>query len=228
MCSIIHNVYCFNRKYATFAGSSIVVLIFLSAFLMQASRNGNDLWLTFWVDTSTGTNSTRFYLVRVLSIFVKYEAEHQYIEHLQWNCTHLKLTCADYPCHVWYNQFAVHVGKGIFFCIRWPPCSNPYPCISSRKYHQCTSLFLWPKSEWSDSKQVRMLSDCQYFLVKPRKVEMLLGLDDALWHLRLSSDLYAVDDSLPFILNIFVANFFSLLGTLVILSYSQVNYEQLF
>jgi len=47
---------------------------------------------------------------------------------------------------------------------------------------------------------------------------------DALRTFRLSSDLYTVDDSLPFILNIFVANFFSLLGTLVVLSYSQVNY----
>ncbi|GJN29448.1 hypothetical protein PR202_gb17674 [Eleusine coracana subsp. coracana] len=41
---------------------------------------------------------------------------------------------------------------------------------------------------------------------------------------KLSSDLYTIDDSLPFILNIFVANFFSLLGTLVVLSYSQVSF----
>lgn len=50
-------------------------------------------------------------------------------------------------------------------------------------------------------------------------------LDETLPNYRLSSDLYAIDDSLPFILNIFVANFFSLLGTLVVLSYSQVNME---
>uniref|UniRef100_A0A0E0DY15 ABC transporter domain-containing protein n=1 Tax=Oryza meridionalis TaxID=40149 RepID=A0A0E0DY15_9ORYZ len=42
---------------------------------------------------------------------------------------------------------------------------------------------------------------------------------------KLSSDLYAIDDSLPFILNIFVANFFSLLGTLVVISYSQFYYR---
>lgn len=58
---------------------------------------------------------------------------------------------------------------------------------------------------------------------KHRKIEMSLGLGNALWTSRLSSDLYTVDDSLPFILNIFVANFFSLFGTLVVLSYSQVN-----
>ena len=65
-----------------------------------------------------------------------------------------KLACADYPCYVWHHQFSFHFGKGIFFCIRWPPCSNPYSCISSWKYHQCTDLFLWPKSQWSDPKQV--------------------------------------------------------------------------
>lgn len=32
-----------------------------------------------------------------------------------------------------------------------------------------------------------------------------------------------VDDSLPFILNILLANFFSLVGTAVVLSYAQVN-----
>ena len=47
-------------------------------------------------------------------------------------------------------------------------------------------------------------------------------------HALFSPTLYTVDDSLLFILNIFVANFFSLLGTLVVLSYSQVNNEQLF
>lgn len=36
---------------------------------------------------------------------------------------------------------------------------------------------------------------------------------------RFSSDLYSVDDSLPFILNILLATMFSLLGMLVIISY---------
>lgn len=39
---------------------------------------------------------------------------------------------------------------------------------------------------------------------------------------RLSSDLYTIDDSLPFILNILVANFVGLLGIAVVLSYVQV------
>lgn len=39
---------------------------------------------------------------------------------------------------------------------------------------------------------------------------------------RLSSDLYTIDDSLPFILNILLANFVGLLGVAIVLSYVQV------
>lgn len=46
----------------------MTVIICLSAILMQASRNGNDLWLSYWVDTTTESSQTRysvsFYLVR--------------------------------------------------------------------------------------------------------------------------------------------------------------------
>ncbi|KAI4962999.1 hypothetical protein ZWY2020_020539, partial [Hordeum vulgare] len=111
------------KKYATLAGWSMVFLIFVSAFLMQSSRNGNDLWLTYWVDSSSGTNNTRFYLT-------------------------------------------ILAGFGI---------------INS-------------------------------FFTLGRAFSFAYG------------DLYTVDDSLPFILNIFVANFFSLLGTLIVLCYSQVTF----
>ncbi|KAG9131178.1 hypothetical protein Leryth_006037 [Lithospermum erythrorhizon] len=38
------------KNYATFSGRGIAILICLSALFMQASRNGNDLWLSYWVD----------------------------------------------------------------------------------------------------------------------------------------------------------------------------------
>ncbi|KAL6988330.1 ABC transporter C member 13, partial [Sarracenia purpurea var. burkii] len=41
--------------YAAFAGWFITVVTCLSAILMQASCNGNDLWLSFWVDVN-GSN----------------------------------------------------------------------------------------------------------------------------------------------------------------------------
>ncbi|URE01082.1 ABC transporter transmembrane region [Musa troglodytarum] len=56
------------KSYARFASWPVVILICISASFMQASRNGNDLWLSHWVDATTGTEHTRFYLL-VLSIF---------------------------------------------------------------------------------------------------------------------------------------------------------------
>ncbi|ONI16445.1 hypothetical protein PRUPE_3G098500 [Prunus persica] len=59
------------KNYATFSGWFISVVICLSAILMQASRNGNDLWLSNWVDATRSSRkeySTSFYLV-ILCIF---------------------------------------------------------------------------------------------------------------------------------------------------------------
>jgi hypothetical protein len=49
-----------------FSGWFITIVILVSAVLMQGSRNGNDLWLSYWVDkTGKGVShySTSFYLV---------------------------------------------------------------------------------------------------------------------------------------------------------------------
>ncbi|OEL16196.1 ABC transporter C family member 13, partial [Dichanthelium oligosanthes] len=149
------------KKYATFAGWSIVVLIFLSAFLMQASRNGNDLWLTYWVDTSTGTNNTRFYLI-ILAMF---------------GIINSLLTLARAFSFAFGGlRAAIHI----------------HTCLLDNIISATVCFF-------DQNPSGRILN-------------------------RLSSDLYTIDDSLPFILNIFVANFFSLLGTLVVLSYSQVSF----
>ncbi|KAF8698000.1 hypothetical protein HU200_035504 [Digitaria exilis] len=149
------------KKYATFAGWSIVTLIFLSAFLMQASRNGNDLWLTYWVDTSTGTNNTSFYLI-ILAMFGIINS--------------LFTLGRAFSFAFGGLRAAIHIHASLL-----------------------ENIISAPVCFFDQNPSGRILN-------------------------RLSSDLYAVDDSLPFILNIFVANFFSLLGTLVILSYSQVSF----
>ncbi|WVZ82232.1 hypothetical protein U9M48_029518 [Paspalum notatum var. saurae] len=149
------------KKYATFVGWSNVVLIFLSAFLMQASRNGNDVWLTYWVDTSTGSNNTRFYLV-VLAMFGIINSFFTLGRAFSFAFGGLRA--------------AIHIHASLL-----------------------ENIISAPVCFFDQNPSGRILN-------------------------RLSSDLYTIDDSLPFILNIFVANFFSLLGTLVVLSYSQVSF----
>ncbi|OQU75975.1 hypothetical protein SORBI_3010G066200 [Sorghum bicolor] len=149
------------KKYAAFAGWSAVVLIFLSAFIMQASRNSNDLWLTYWVDTSTGTNNTKFYLI-ILAMFGIINS--------------LFTLGRAFSFAFGGLRAAIHIHASLL-----------------------ENIISAPICFFDQNPSGRILN-------------------------RLSSDLYTVDDSLPFIINIFVANFFSLLGTLVVLSYSQVSF----
>ncbi|KAL9267029.1 ABC transporter C family member 13-like protein [Drosera capensis] len=54
------------KTYAAFSGWFIAGLVLLSAVLMQASRNGNDLWLSYWVDmtrTKSGPDYTLSFYV---------------------------------------------------------------------------------------------------------------------------------------------------------------------
>ncbi|KAF3326222.1 ABC transporter C family member 13 [Carex littledalei] len=149
------------KIYALFAGFPIVIIICVSAILMQASRNGNDLWLSYWVDTTSGTAKTGLYLV-VLSLF---------------GLVNSVFTLARAFAFAYGGlRAAIEVHAGLL-----------------------QNLINAPVSFFENNPSGRVLN-------------------------RLSSDLYMVDDSLPFILNILLANFFSLVGTAVVLSYAQVSF----
>ncbi|XP_010063576.2 ABC transporter C family member 13 isoform X4 [Eucalyptus grandis] len=151
------------RHYAAFSGWLVAVIIFLSAILMQASRNGNDLWLSYWVDTTRGgiksASSTSFYLV-VLCIF-----------------------CIVNSILTLVRAFSFAYG-GLRAAI------TVHEILLKR-------LIDAPVKFFNQTPSGRILN-------------------------RFSSDLYTIDDSLPFILNILLANFVGLLGIAVILSYVQI------
>ncbi|CAI0420806.1 unnamed protein product [Linum tenue] len=150
------------KNYASYAGWFVTIVICLSAILMQATRNGNDLWLSYWVDT-TGTSqkgfSTSFYLV-VLSIF-----------------------CAANSFLTLVRAFSFAFG-GLQAAVQ----------VHNRLLDKLID------------------APVQFFVQTPSG--RILN--------RFSSDLYTIDDSLPFMLNILVANFVGLLGIAVVLSYVQV------
>ncbi|KAL2628814.1 hypothetical protein R1flu_013500 [Riccia fluitans] len=56
------------RSYGNFVGWFVIATILISMSLMQATRNGGDMWLTYWVDheDDAGENSLHFYL----SVFI--------------------------------------------------------------------------------------------------------------------------------------------------------------
>ncbi|KAL4281559.1 hypothetical protein GQ457_03G042490 [Hibiscus cannabinus] len=150
------------KKYAGFSGWFISVVILLSATLMQASRNGNDLWLSYWVDTtgiSQAKYSTSFYLL-VLCIFCIVNSSLTLVRAFSFAFGGLKA--------------AVQVHNTLL-----------------------NKVINAPVQFFDQTPGGRILN-------------------------RFSSDLYTIDDSLPFILNILLANFVGLLGIAVVLSYVQV------
>lgn len=53
--------------YGAFTGWWLIAIILMSTTLMQATQNGGDLWLTYWVDhVDDALHSTSFYLVRLV------------------------------------------------------------------------------------------------------------------------------------------------------------------
>ncbi|XP_061373093.1 ABC transporter C family member 13 isoform X2 [Gastrolobium bilobum] len=151
------------KNYAVFTGWLITVVICLSAILMQASRNGNDLWLSYWVDTTTESGQTRYSLSFYLAI--------------------LCLFCIMNSFFTLVRAFSFAFGG----------------LQAATKVHNrlLSKLINAPVQFFDQTPGGRILN-------------------------RLSSDLYTIDDSLPFIMNILLANFVGLLGIAIILSYVQV------
>ena len=134
----------FPRNYAAFSGWVITVVIGMSAILMQASRNGNDLWLSYWVDTTASHQkeySTSFYLVIIafpeihatvsfplyLILFRNWNKAHKSRIHINLLLRHsicFHRVNAGYTGHVLYHKFLSYLGEGILICIwRLKSCS---------------------------------------------------------------------------------------------------------
>ncbi|KAL9323166.1 hypothetical protein ACSQ67_011219 [Phaseolus vulgaris] len=151
------------KNYAVFTGWFMTVIICLSAILMQASRNGNDLWLSYWVDTTAEGSQTRYSISFYLAI--------------------LCLFCIINSLFTLVRAFSFAFGG----------------LQAATKVHNklLNRLMNAPVQFFDQTPGGRILN-------------------------RLSSDLYTIDDSLPFILNILLANFVGLLGITIILCYVQV------
>ncbi|GAQ86722.1 ABC transporter C family [Klebsormidium nitens] len=149
------------RAYGRAVGLWMVALVLLSLLLMQATRNGSDAWLSYWVDT-TATDAhpqdVSFYLT-VLAIFA--------------------------------------AANSVFTLAR--AFTFAYSGLEAAvKLHRelLTRVVAAPVAFFDRTPVGRILN-------------------------RFSSDQYTVDDSLPFMLNIFLASAFRLAGILVVLCYAQ-------
>ncbi|CAL5444219.1 unnamed protein product [Camellia sinensis] len=171
------------KHYAAFAGWTITIVTCLSAILMQASRNGNDLWLSYWVDT-TGSDKkgypTSFYLdggCRRRTCRGREKRDSKLVVLCIFSAANSVLTLT--------RAFSFAFG-GLRAAIQ----------VHDRLLNKLMDA---PINFFDQTPSGRILN-------------------------RFSSDLYTIDDALPFILNSLLANFVGLLGIAIVLSYVQVMF----
>ncbi|KAJ0075562.1 hypothetical protein Patl1_34753 [Pistacia atlantica] len=195
-------------NYAAFSGWVITFVICLSAILMQASRNGNDLWLSYWVDT-TGSNETQYSTSFYLVILCTFCIANSFLTLLRaFSFAYGGLQAAVQVHNTLVNKiinapvlfFDQTPGGRILNRLEWGYCFG--------SCHLCYVLLLLLNSFFSS--------------IGALFTDSVVYLPCIFAFCRFSSDLYTIDDSLPFILNILVANFVGLLGIAVVLSYVQV------
>ncbi|XP_045480272.1 ATP-binding cassette sub-family C member 10 [Harmonia axyridis] len=167
------------RSYLNAVGWFLVITILLSVFLMQASRNMTDLWLSRWV-TSTNTGNSTNRSTKTLFTYQVYLTEEP------------KFATVDF-----YLKIYVLLGvlNSVFTLVR--AFLFAYGgIVAARRIHKLLLRSV-------------MKAQSTFFDISP--VGRILN--------RFSSDTYTIDDSLPFIMNILLAQFFGLMGTVIITVY---------
>ncbi|NXH91982.1 MRP7 protein, partial [Edolisoma coerulescens] len=186
------------KAYWLAMGSCLAISILFSLFLMQASRNISDWWLSYWISSisQTANNSVMAASASLPSPELLLFSTAGLVSPIQ----DLDNTPAPSNGSVDVNFYLIVYGSiaganSLFTIIR-------------------AFLFAYGALRAAAVIHNRLLqrvlkATVTFFDTTP--TGRILN--------RFSSDLYCVDDSLPFILNIFLANIYGLLGMLVIMTY---------
>ncbi|NXR89260.1 MRP7 protein, partial [Hypocryptadius cinnamomeus] len=186
------------KAYWMAMGSCLAISILFSLFLMQASRNISDWWLSYWISSISQTANTSVTACSAslpspeLLLFSTVEL----VSPIQ----DVDKTSAPPNGSVDVNFYLIVYGSiaganSLFTIIR----AFLFACGALRAATVIHNRLL----------QRVLKATVTFFDTTP--TGRILN--------RFSSDLYCVDESLPFILNIFLANTYGLLGMLVIMTY---------
>uniref|UniRef100_A0A1A7XY85 ATP-binding cassette sub-family C member 10 n=1 Tax=Iconisemion striatum TaxID=60296 RepID=A0A1A7XY85_9TELE len=182
------------RTYWSAVGGVLAASIILSLLLMQASKNTSDWWLSYWISTLNHNGSTC---------------------RNDWSLTegvlpHLLLfspggLVSPLPALLSNNVSAdvkfylmiygsIAVANTVFTAFRAFLFAYGVVCAASAIHNRLLDRVLKATVNFFDTTPLGRILN------------------------RFSSDLYTIDDSLPFVLNILLANIFGLLGMLVVMS----------
>ncbi|NXR48741.1 MRP7 protein, partial [Hippolais icterina] len=186
------------KAYWMAMGSCLAISILFSLFLMQASRNISDWWLSYWISSisQTGNTSVMACSASLPSPELLLFSTAGLVSPIQ----DVDKTPAPPNGSVDVNFYLIVYGSiaganSLFTIIR----AFLFACGALRAAAVIHNRLL----------QRVLKATVTFFDTTP--TGRILN--------RFSSDLYCVDSSLPFILNIFLANIYGLLGMLVIMTY---------
>lgn len=183
------------RTYWRSVGGALATAVLLSLFLMQASRNASDWWLSHWISklknngssSSNGSSSGLFSSPHLLLF-----SHHHLMSPL--SSVHPSNISSDVEFYLTvYGSIAV--ANTVFTALRAFLFAYGAICAATAVHDRLLDRVLKATVGFFDTTPLGRILN------------------------RFSSDLYSVDDSLPFILNIFLANVFGLVGILVVMSY---------
>ncbi|XP_067441604.1 ATP-binding cassette sub-family C member 10 isoform X1 [Thunnus thynnus] len=186
------------KTYWVSVGGVLAASILISLLLMQASKNVSDWWLSHWISElknngSTGTNgsSSGAFGSPQLLLFSPGGLMSPLSSVQTFPSTNMSLDVRFYL--MVYGSLAV--ANTVFTALRAFLFAYGAICAATAIHNRLLDRVLKATVTFFDTTPLGRILN------------------------RFSSDLYSVDDSLPFILNILLANIFGLLGMLVVISY---------
>ncbi|XP_065830509.1 ATP-binding cassette sub-family C member 10-like [Oscarella lobularis] len=179
------------KSYWLAIGNCLAIAILISMFLMQASRNVNDWWLSYWVTATSCASNSSLYSVDLLVVSNSswWYSNRPSIGTGNANETERTLT--------FYLGIygALSGANSIFTLFRAFLYAYGGICAATSIHRQLLLKILYAPVAFFDITPIGRIIN------------------------RFSSDVYAIDDSLPFILNILLAQLFGVLGAIAITCY---------
>uniref|UniRef100_A0A8C1YN95 ATP-binding cassette sub-family C member 10 n=1 Tax=Cyprinus carpio TaxID=7962 RepID=A0A8C1YN95_CYPCA len=181
------------RSYWRAVGGCMALAVLLSLFLMQASKNVSDWWLSHWI-SHMKDNMTQLVSLSADSIFsiysitlIRFHAPDRDSETSGNMSSELKFYMTVYG--------SLAAANTVFTAARAFLFAYGAICAATVIHKRLLSSVLKATMTFFDTTPLGRILN------------------------RFSSDIYSVDDSLPFVLNILLANVFGLLGMLIVMSY---------
>ncbi|KAK6181779.1 hypothetical protein SNE40_009566 [Patella caerulea] len=180
------------KSYWKAIGSCLVPVILIALFLMQASRNINDWWLSYWVShthSCSNTNNTTYSNSshKVYDSYMLLETIGSNIRNISESKDNINFYLMIYGCLAGANSIFT-LARAFLFAFGGIQAAQ----VLHKKL--LASILNAPVTFFDTTPLGRIVN-------------------------RFSSDVYSIDDSLPFILNIFLAQGFGIFGTIIITCY---------